>query len=87
MRCVYAQNYESERDSNISTSLSLSWFRAKTQRIPDTWDGTLMDEPPNFVRFGVLWRGGQRQTEKPTERKRVRFIRASDWPFSLIGCD
>ena len=41
MRCVFTQNYESERDSNISASLSLSWFRAKTQRIPDTWDGTL----------------------------------------------
>ena len=41
MRCVFAQNYESERDSNISASLSLSWFRAKTQRIPDTWDGSL----------------------------------------------
>ena len=41
MRCVFAQNHESERDSNSSASLSLSWFRAKTQRIPDTWDGTL----------------------------------------------
>ena len=41
MRCVFAQNHESERDSNISASLSLSWFCAKTQRIPNTWDGTL----------------------------------------------
>ena len=41
MRCIFAQNYVNERDSNISASLSLSWFRAKTQRIPDTWDGTL----------------------------------------------
>ena len=36
-----AKNHESERDSNISAFLSLSSFRAKTQRIPDTWDGTL----------------------------------------------
>ena len=42
MCCVFAQNHESERDSSISASLSLSWFCAKTQRIPDTWDGTLM---------------------------------------------
>ena len=41
MRCVFAQNHETERDRNISASLSLSRFRAKTQRIPDTWDGTL----------------------------------------------
>ena len=41
MRCVFAQTHESERDSSISASLSLSWFCAKTQRIPDTWDGTL----------------------------------------------
>ena len=41
MRCGFAQNHQSERDSNISASLSLSWFRVKTQRIPDTCDGTL----------------------------------------------
>ena len=41
MRCVFAQNHESERDSNISASLSLSSFREKTKRILDTWDGTL----------------------------------------------
>ena len=41
MRCVFAQNHVSERDSNISASLSLSLLRAKTQSIPDTWDGTL----------------------------------------------
>ena len=41
MCCIFAQNNVSERDNNISASLSLSWFRAKTQRIPDTWDGTL----------------------------------------------
>ena len=43
MRSVFAQNHESERDSSINASLSLSWFCAKTQRIPDTWDGTLME--------------------------------------------
>ena len=42
MRCVFTQTHESERDSSISASLSLSWFYAKTQRIPDTWDGTLI---------------------------------------------
>ena len=47
MRCVFAQNYESDRDSNSSASLSLSWFRAKTQRIADTWDGTLRIPPLN----------------------------------------
>ena len=36
-----AQTHESERDVLILLSLSLSWFCAKTQRIPDTWDGTL----------------------------------------------
>ena len=41
MRCVFAQNHESERDVLILLSFSLSWFCAKTQRIPDTWDGTL----------------------------------------------
>ena len=41
MRCVFAQTHKSERDSSIIASLSLSWFCAKTQRIPDTWDGTL----------------------------------------------
>ena len=40
MPYVFAQNHKSERDSNIIVSLSFSWFRAKTQRIPDTWDGT-----------------------------------------------
>ena len=51
MRCVFAKNHESERDSNISASLSLSWFHAKTQRIPDTWDGTLnaLDMRPNMA--------------------------------------
>ena len=29
MRCVFAQTHESERDSSISASLSLSWFCAK----------------------------------------------------------
>ena len=41
MRCVFAQNHESERDALILLSLSLSWFCAQTQRIPDTWDATL----------------------------------------------
>ena len=44
MRCVFGQNHESERDSNITASLSVSWFRAKTQRIVASgymgkWDG------------------------------------------------
>ena len=43
MRYVFAQNHESERDELILLSLSLSWLCAKTQRIPDTWDGTLDD--------------------------------------------
>ena len=42
MRCVFAQNHESERDALILLSLLLSWICAKTQRIPDTWDGTLI---------------------------------------------
>ena len=39
IRCVFAQNHKSERDALILLSLSLTWFCAKTQRIPDTWDG------------------------------------------------
>ena len=35
IRCVFAQNHESERDALTLLSLSLSWFCAKTQRIPD----------------------------------------------------
>ena len=38
MRCVLARSNESERDALILLSLSLTWFCAKTQRIPDTWD-------------------------------------------------
>ena len=38
MRCIFARNHESERDALILLSLSLLWFCAKTQRIPDTWD-------------------------------------------------
>ena len=48
MCCVFAQNHESERDTLIILSLSLSWFCAKTQRISDTWDSTL-----DFV--GISW--------------------------------
>ena len=44
MRCVFARNHESERDALILLSLSLSWFCAKTQRIPDTWDGTISEK-------------------------------------------
>ena len=40
MRCVFARNHESERDALMLLSLSLTWFCAKTQRIPDRWDGT-----------------------------------------------
>ena len=42
MRCVFTRNDESERDALILLSLSLSWFCAKTQRIPDTWEAFLM---------------------------------------------
>ena len=54
MRCVFAQNHQNQRDPLIPTlyqlillSLSLSWFFAKTQRIPDTWNGSIW----NALRF------------------------------------
>ena len=40
--CVaFLRETMSVRDALILLSLSLSWFCAKTQRIPHTWDGTL----------------------------------------------
>ena len=41
MRCVFAQNHESERDTLILLSLSLLWVCVKTHRIPNIWDGNL----------------------------------------------
>ena len=52
MRYVFAQNHESERDPLILLSLSLSWFCEKTQRIPDTWDGTLKGEKREILLLG-----------------------------------
>ena len=43
LRCVFAQTHESERDALRLLSLSLSWVCTKTQRNPDTWDGTLTE--------------------------------------------
>ena len=37
MRCVFAQNHESERDALILLSLSLSWFLRKTMRVRETY--------------------------------------------------
>ena len=54
MRCVFARNHESERDSLILLSLSLSWFCAKTERIPDTWDGTLRHSPNHYSRLALF---------------------------------